>query len=71
MEFILQNRSISNLNIQFNPDGWGPINGEKLVAFEDVPYAHFDKKEKTNRTADFVGNIFSRVFFILISNSTF
>eukprot|EP01038_Epipyxis_sp_PR26KG_P005006 gene5006-6992_t len=55
MNFILENRSIKDLNIQFNADGWGPINGDKLSAFEDVPYAHFDKKDKCFRSADFVG----------------
>lgn len=46
--------SISNLNISFNPDGWGPINGDKILAFDEVPYAHFDKKDKLGRPADFV-----------------
>jgi translation initiation factor 3 subunit D len=42
------------LNISFNPEGWGPINGERLIAFDEVPYAHFDKKEKCGKAADFV-----------------
>lgn len=45
---------LSNIDIHFNPNGWGPIAGEKLPIFEGVPYAHFDKKERLNRAADFV-----------------
>jgi hypothetical protein len=41
-------------NTNFNSEGWGPINGEKLTSFYEVPYAHFDKKEKLHRAADFV-----------------
>jgi hypothetical protein len=44
---------IEGLNLNFNSDGWGPINGEKLAAFDDVPYAHFDKKDRCSRVADF------------------
>lgn len=46
--------SIHNLQINFNPDGWGPVSGEKLPQFSQVPYSHFDKKEKFGRHADFV-----------------
>ncbi len=46
--------SIENLDIHFNPDGWGPMAGEKLDIFGDVPYSHFDKKDKLGRHADFV-----------------
>lgn len=46
--------SIENLDIQFNPDGWGPMACDKLDIFGDVPYTHFDKKEKLGRHADFV-----------------
>ena len=46
--------SIENLDIHFNPDGWGPVAGEKLDIFGDVPYSHFDKKDKLGRHADFV-----------------
>lgn len=45
---------IDDLKINFNPDGWGPMGGEKLAAFSDVPYSHFDKKDKFGRPADFV-----------------
>ena len=45
--------SITSLDIQFNADGWGPKLGEKFGAFDSVPYAHFDKKEKCGRPADF------------------
>ena len=44
---------LENLDLHFNSDGWGPINGEKILAFDDVPYAHFDKKDKCSRVADF------------------
>jgi len=45
--------SILGLETHFNPTGWGPRNGEPLQAFKDIPYAHFDKKERTWRSADF------------------
>ena len=48
--------SLSFLDIQFNPEGWGPKSGEKLAPFYSVPYAHFDKKDKCHRPADFVPN---------------
>ncbi len=35
-----------------NTAGWGPINGATLAAFSDVPYAHFDKKERISRVAE-------------------
>ena len=47
------NHDIFDLEIHFNPEGWGPVSGEKSVAFEEVPYAHFDKKDRCNRPADF------------------
>jgi hypothetical protein len=46
--------SIEDLDIQFNPDGWGPMACERLDVFGDVPYTHFDKKDKLGRHADFV-----------------
>ena len=46
-------KSIENLSISFNSDGWGPISGSALPGFEDIPYAHFDKKERCGRPADF------------------
>jgi hypothetical protein len=45
---------LAKLEINFNPDGWGPINGEKVFKFGNIPYVHFDKKEKVSRPADFV-----------------
>jgi len=45
--------SICDLQTHFNPSGWGPSNGEALEAFNAIPYAHFDKKERTWRAADF------------------
>ncbi len=41
-----------NLDIHFNNEGWGPKIGERIAAFEDVPYAHFDKKDRLFRHAD-------------------
>jgi hypothetical protein len=47
-------KSLQNLDINFNKDGWGPIIGEKSSSsFFGVPYSHFDKKEKLGRPADF------------------
>ena len=45
--------SILGLRTHFNPSGWGPRNGEQLPAFGNMSYAHFDKKERTWRAADF------------------
>jgi len=54
MDFLTVNYgTISGLSIQFNADGWGPRLGEKLTAFDSVPYAHFDKNLKCGRPADF------------------
>eukprot|EP00597_Dinobryon_sp_UTEXLB2267_P016926 CAMPEP_0201109842 /NCGR_PEP_ID=MMETSP0812-20130820/67985_1 /ASSEMBLY_ACC=CAM_ASM_000668 /TAXON_ID=98059 /ORGANISM="Dinobryon sp., Strain UTEXLB2267" /LENGTH=603 /DNA_ID=CAMNT_0047372013 /DNA_START=11 /DNA_END=1822 /DNA_ORIENTATION=+ len=54
MEFA-NNHQITDLRINFNSEGWGPTSGERLAQLlEQVPYAHFDKKEKVGRTADFV-----------------
>lgn len=61
MEF-LTGKSISNLEISFNPNGWGPVSGERIVAFDEVPYAHFDKKDKITRPADFAGGHHSFTF---------
>jgi hypothetical protein len=49
--------SIVNLDVHFNPDGWGPIVGDKINFYfttTDIPYTHFDKKEKFGKPADFV-----------------
>ncbi len=51
---IDSNPTLFNLDIHFNADGWGPVAGEKIPAFIGVPYAHFDKKDKIGRAADFV-----------------
>ena len=54
MDFLLtKSGSITGLEIQYNADGWGPRLGEKFGMFDSVPYAHFDKKEKCGRPADF------------------
>jgi translation initiation factor 3 subunit D len=42
------------MDIQFNPEGWGPVSGGRLPIFEGVPYAHFDKKDRQVRPADFL-----------------
>jgi hypothetical protein len=52
--------SIEEFEVSFNTEGWGPVSGRKIVAFEDVPYAHFDKKERTNRIADFGTSSFAQ-----------
>jgi hypothetical protein len=57
MDFLSDNQkaSIADLDVHFNPDGWGPIGGStSALLFGDVPYAHFDKKDKCGRPADFV-----------------
>lgn len=43
----------AGLDIQVNEMGWGPVLGERVEAFDDIPYAHFDKKDKCWRHADF------------------
>lgn len=53
MDFFMSAKTIEDLEVNFNPDGWGPISGEKILAFDGVPYAHFDKKDKCGRAADF------------------
>lgn len=45
---------LKDLEINFNSDGWGPVTGGRLPIFEGVPYAHFDKKDRQVRPADFV-----------------
>jgi translation initiation factor 3 subunit D len=54
--FATSSSSIEGLNIHFNSDGWGPVTGETLSVFDEVPYAHFDKKDKCSRAADFTFN---------------
>ncbi len=49
-------------NIVTNPNGWGPTNGSKLPEFSDVPYAHFDKKERINRIAELSGTQYNKGF---------
>ena len=44
---------LEGLEINENVGGWGPIAGQPLNAFDEVPYAHFDKKERCGRPADF------------------
>lgn len=55
-------KPIDGLDLHFNADGWGPINGEKVQTFDEVPYAHFDKKDKCNRVADFSQNTYGQQF---------
>lgn len=50
----MEHPSLAKLEICFNADGWGPMNGEKVSKFGNVPYLHFDKKDKISRPADFV-----------------
>lgn len=56
MNFFGSSKTLEDLDVHFNPDGWGPVSGEKLLAFDEVPYAHFDKKDRCNRAADFTGS---------------
>lgn len=49
----ISKKSIIDLEISYNPTSWGPLNGEKLNAFGEIPYAHFDKKDRISRIADF------------------
>ncbi len=46
--------TLADMDIQFNPDGWGPVVGGRLPIFEGVPFAHFDKKDRLVRPADFL-----------------
>ena len=55
-------KSIDGLELHFNADGWGPINGEKVSTFDEVPYAHFDKKDKCYRVADFSQNSYMQQY---------
>lgn len=48
----------AGLEINENVDGWGPVAGTPLLAFDEVPYAHFDKKERCCRPADFTQNAY-------------
>ena len=61
MDFF-STRSIEGLELHFNSDGWGPLNGEKVAVFEEVPYAHFDKKDKCHRVADFAQNSYTNQY---------
>lgn len=53
MDFFSR-KTIENLELSLNSSGWGPLSGEKLDIFGEIPYAHFDKKEKIGRHADFI-----------------
>ena len=55
-------KSIDGLELHFNTDGWGPVNGEKVSTFDEVPYAHFDKKDKCYRVADFSQNSYNQQY---------
>jgi hypothetical protein len=45
-------KPFEDMDISFNIDGWGPVSGDKTL-FNGIPYAHFDKKDKCSRPADF------------------
>lgn len=45
-----------DLDVQFSPDLWGPLSGSKTSIFENIPYAHFNKKERCSHAADFAQN---------------
>jgi hypothetical protein len=55
-------KSIEGLDYHFNVDGWGPVSGEKVQTFDEVPYAHFDKKDKCYRVADFSQNTYGQQY---------
>jgi hypothetical protein len=46
-------KSLEDMDICFNLDGWGPVSGERSIVFHGVPYSSFDKKEKCSKAADF------------------
>eukprot|EP01035_Chromulina_nebulosa_P017370 gene17370-22918_t len=46
-------KSIVDLDISYNSNGWGPVSGERIPVFGEIPYAHFDKKDKIGRPSDF------------------
>ena len=44
----------NELIVNHNSDSWGPNNGESLgVNFYNMPYSHFDKRERCTKAADF------------------
>ena len=55
-------RGIEDLDLTFNADGWGPVNGDRVLLPNggSIPYAHFDKKEKCSRIADFVQSSYTQ-----------
>ena len=59
MDFFSKISTIEGADMQFNADGWGPVIGEQISAFDDVPYAHFDKKDKCSRPADFIQSTYN------------
>ena len=59
MDFFSKISTIEGVDMQFNSDGWGPVIGEQISAFDDVPYAHFDKKDKCSRPADFIQSTYN------------
>ena len=58
--FATRAGTIEDVDMQFNSDGWGPVIGEQITAFDDVPYAHFDKKDKCSRPADFIQSTYNQ-----------
>jgi hypothetical protein len=40
------------VSAQVNPSGWGPVGPADPGTPFDVPYAHYDKKEKFARAAE-------------------
>ena len=57
-------KALSSLSAEIasNANGWGPVNGAELSTFSDVPYAHFDKKERVNRAAELGGSQYGRQY---------
>jgi len=57
---MMASKTFEDMDISFNADGWGPVSGDKSLVLHGVPYAHFDKKERTYRMADFTSQQFQQ-----------
>lgn len=51
-ERMAQQWSDFEVSAQVNPSGWGPVGPADPGTPFDVPYAHYDKKEKFARAAE-------------------
>jgi hypothetical protein len=58
-------KSLSELEVSYNGDGWGPKPSENVMlnlGVFNLPYRHFDKKDKINKPADFNQNVIRKFF---------